>query len=386
MKKTKRAAAVLLGLIMALCMAACGSSGYAGSATMEEPAMAESASADYDGGYAYNSYGDEKGLYEEDVEEEEAAGGDYEIIEEPEPDPEGVDPKASEQKLIYTCDVTIETLAYKETMESVRALIDKYGGIIQSESTSDSSYNWYYSNYDGSGTMTTYMTVRIPTKDYRNFIAGLEGEGSRIRNKSEYVQNITRAYNDQSVLIESLEKQETRLMEMMDQAETIEEMIAVEDRLTEVQTELNQAKRALASMDTDIAYSTVNLSIDEVREYTPDTNKETFGERFKRSFSRSWSAFVEFLQDAVIALVYLLPFILLLGAIVAVVLLMVRRSNRKRAELRAAAGLPPMPEKKRMSRRERKAAVKAAKAAKAAKAGTPVEPLSPADDSKPLEK
>ena len=71
-------------------------------------------------------------------------------------------------------------------------------------------------------------------------------------------------YNDQSILIESLEKQETRLLEMMDKAETIEDMITIESRLSEVQTQLNQARNTLAGYDTDIDYSTINVQIEEV--------------------------------------------------------------------------------------------------------------------------
>lgn len=346
--KLKKLGSLILAGAVVVSLTACGDS-YTSEATADyaaeeaheyETPMAAGASNAYDGGYMAESW--ESAAAEEDIEEEEADYSDSKDIdiEEPvEPEPGGeseIDPEESDQKLIYICDVNMETLAYQETMTGIRSLISKYKGIIESENTSDNDYNWYNSD-ERTGTMSTYMTVRIPTKNYESFVKDLEGTGSKIRSQSQYVQNITRAYNDQSVLVEALQTQETRLMEMMEKAETIEDMIAIEERLTEVQTQLNQAKRALASMDTDIAYSTINLSINEVKVYTPNTHKETFGERVGRGIRESWSGFVSFLQDAVVAVIYFFPFLILLAAIGAVIAFFVRRGTKKRAAKRAAA-------------------------------------------------
>lgn len=55
---------------------------------------------------------------------------------------------------------------------------------------------------------------------------------------------------------------------MLKSADKIEDMITVEARLTEVQTELNKQKTLLSSMDMDVDYSTINLNIEEVLEYS----------------------------------------------------------------------------------------------------------------------
>ena len=146
------------------------------------------------------------------------------------------------------------------------------------------------------------------------------------------VQNITRVYNDQTVYIESLEKQEARLLQMMEQAQTIEEMITVEERLTEVQTELNQARSRLAGMDTDVAYSTINISLTEVVKYTDNpVKKKTFLERTGAVIAGSISGFLDVMEMLLDVVIYLLPYAVLAGAIVAAVLFGTRK---KRAERR----------------------------------------------------
>ena len=97
----------------------------------------------------------------------------------------------------------------------------------------------------------------------------MEGSG-KVTNRSTNVENISRQYADNEAVITALRKQEERLLEMMDKAETIEDMIAIEARLTDVQTELNRKLSYKSSMDTDVEYSTVHLYINEVAEYPPD--------------------------------------------------------------------------------------------------------------------
>ena len=261
----------------------------------------------------------------------------------------------AEQKLIYTADITIQTQKFQDTFDAVKEAISKVGGFVESESTTDSAWNWYYSDYrKSSGTLKSYITVRVPSAKYREFLGLLEGTDGKITSRSEYVQNITKRYNDQSILIESLEKQESRLMEMMDKAETIEDMITIESRLSDVQTQLNQARNTLAGYDTDVNYSTINVAIEEVLQYSSQNVQQTFIERLGNTFTRSWRDFGEFLQDLILAIVYLLP------VIIAVIIILVI--------------LRPFFSKWNAGRKEKKAAKKALKAEKASCSAAPKYP------------
>lgn len=235
------------------------------------------------------------------------------------------------QKLVYRCQIELETLDYSATMASVKDVVDKYQALIQSESTSDNVYDW--TDASSRRNRRTYLTIRVPSESYQDFIGSI-GESGHVASQSQQVENITRAYSDQSVYVEALKTQETRLLEMMKQAETVEDMITIESRLTEVQTELTQAQQTLAGMDTDVAYSTVELTISEVTIYTPDT--ETFGERFVDSFGRSFSNFLDVIGDIIIALIYLLPFLILI-AVVALILVLILRTVGKKGKTKRAA-------------------------------------------------
>ena len=328
MKKFKRITAVLACfIILVLVISACGSAKSA-STSEYDYATEEAAGAveDYEYGNGYAASMTQAKAYDGEETADTGSGSEKE----PE-QPEAVEPAESNQKLVYTCWMTIQTLEFDKTQSSVKDAVKKVGGIIESESVTDSDYHWYYdSYYKKSGTLTSNLTVRVPSAKYEEFLTLLDGAGGKVTNRSQNVENITKRYNDQTVYIQSLETQEQRLMEMMEKAETVEEMITVETRLTEVQTELNQARSSLANMDTDVKYSTVNLTLEEVVKYT-DTPKTplTFGERVADAFVESWANFVAMLQGIVIGLIYILPTLLLVLAILLVVFLIHREYRKK---------------------------------------------------------
>ncbi len=221
------------------------------------------------------------------------------------------DPVLSQEKLVYTGDLTIQTLNYEESLKALRAKAAELGGIVEWENESDSNYRWYEG--DSSGTRSVYMTLRIPTDSFETFMNDAGGIG-KVISRSRGVKNISRQYNDTSVQIEALEKQQERLLEMMDKAETIEDMIAVETRLTDVQSQLNSLKTYRQSMDTDVMYSTVTVSLQEVREYVHVN--ESFFERAWNSFLSGWKNFGWFLEDFFIKVLYALPYILIIGGLI----------------------------------------------------------------------
>ena len=359
-----------LGLFFA--QYACGGSG---AKTASGNYMAED--FDEEEGYYYEetaaAYAREDAEYPEEAEyafsNKNSSGDFYE--EEPTEDPTveptdpvgAIDPSVLDEKLVYTCSMDMETTEYEKTMASIRELIQKYNAIIGYESYSDSASNWYYSNYEKrSGTLSAYLVIRVPSKSYRDFLSGMEGYG-KITRSEQNVENITRKYSETQTTIRSLETQENRLLEMMENAETIEEMLAIEDRLSEVQNELQLLKNRLSEMDTDVAYSTINLNIREVIEYTVDPDPVhtlTFGDRLKNTLRNSWNNFTGFLEGFLFFLIEALPILLVIGGIsvgIMFIIMGIVKSAKKRNARRAAkANAPaapaapresiPVPEKK----------------------------------------
>lgn len=331
MKKT----AIWMKWLPALCAAAlitgCG-------ASSASSASYHAAAAEDTGAYREESINaGEYGAAEAEDAETEAKAENGTGAEETAEDASGSQGLLREDKLIYRCYLRLETLQYADTLAAVREKVKAAQGVIENESESDSDSEWYYSGHvRRRGTKFMSLTVRIPTEQYETFLTSLEGQG-KIVEKNSSVENISRQYYDTKAVIESLEIQEERLLQMMQEAETVEDMLAIEDRLTEVQTELNQYRTHLASMDTDVRYSTVTLEIREVAEYSPDTDpvkQATFADRLKNALKGSWEFFRGLLENLLFAVIYLFPIALMAGVIAVIVRLILKKTAPAREEKR----------------------------------------------------
>ena len=243
----------------------------------------------------------------------------------------------TEEKLVYTCDMTVETTEYAATAAALKAKVKEFGGIVESESETDSDNSWYYSNHTRYvASMKMYLTVRIPSERFSEFIDSA-GSLGKVRQKTQNVLNISRRYSDTEARIKALETEEERLLEMLRKANGVEEMLSVENRLTEVEYELTSLRSTLSGMDVDVAYSTINITLTEVLEYTEEERPAvTFLERVKDAFSGMWEGLGDFGEGLIIVLIYMIPLFVIAG-IVLLIIFLVRKARDKKYPERVAA-------------------------------------------------
>lgn len=221
-------------------------------------------------------------------------------------------PEETSQKLVYEANIRLETTEYSETLKAIKQLIKDNNGLIENEyEQSENSY------YDNTSLFFNTLKIRVPSDNYETFLSGLSGQGN-IVSKETSTKNITKNYYNTSATIDALKIQQERLLEMMKNAQSVEDMITIESRLTEVETELKQYQAELSSMDTDVAYSTINIDIEEVAEYTENgepikTNK--FIDRLKNTIEETIDSVQIFFEGILFGIIRLAPFIVIFGII-----------------------------------------------------------------------
>lgn len=278
-------------------------------------APAPSPENSYTAGTAYK----EAGTYDYDAAEEAVAGGSDSGISDLSGAGSGAlrAPGNAADKLIYSGSIRLQTLEYEKTMKSIHDRIADVGGFVQYEDESDGNDTWYYSTPSVSRRYAQ-IEARIPAEQFETFMDGLKDDG-QVMNRHVNVDNISQTYADTEASAEAYRIEQERLLDMMDKAETIEDMIAVEARLSEVEAELNRYKTSLASMDRDVEYSTVSISVNEVREYTEEPDDSTFLSRLKETVKSSWSGFLWFMEGLLHVVIRLLPFIIVIVVIFLIV-------------------------------------------------------------------
>lgn len=226
-------------------------------------------------------------------------------------------------KIITTVYMDAETEELDTMLTSINSKITQLGGYMEAQEiyngSAYSSHRYRHAN----------LTIRIPADKLDQFTQQV-AEEANIVNSNTTTENVTLSYVAIESRITALKTEEARLLELLAKAETMEDLLMIESRLTDVTYELEQVSSQLRVMDNKIDYSTVHLDLTEVKEYTEVVEPETFGERVVSGFVESvkdvWDGIVEF----VIFILTGLPYFVLIGAIAVVVIVIIKRVRRKR--------------------------------------------------------
>lgn len=233
----------------------------------------------------------------------------------------------TERKLIRNVDLTVETKAFDALVDDLSARTKALGGYIEQSNIEGRSYN--------STDSTRYATItcRIPDDKLDEFLASI-GENCNIVSENEQVQDVTLDYVDLESRIKSLEAERDALMTLLENADTTGDILAIQSQLTDVIYRLESATASLRTLDDKVNFSTVYLSVREVKEYTEPVEL-TFWEEVSSGFMGSLRAVGSILRTLAIAFIVCLPFIALLAVIGLVIFFIVRLILKWDAKKRA---------------------------------------------------
>lgn len=251
--------------------------------------------------------------------DEEAAAGTIEEVQE-----------TTDRKLIKNVNLEVETETFDELLDTVEAKTKNCGGYIES------SYTYNGSSYYGRSDRNANLTIRIPAEKLDEFLSSV-AEVSNIISRNDSVTDVTLQYVDLESHKNALLAEQERLLELMEQAESIEDIVTLEDRLAQVRYQIESMESQLRTYDNQVSYSTVYLGIDEVTKLTP-VKEQSLGEKIATGFMDSLYGVGHGLLNFAVGLIIRLPYLVVWGIIIVVVVLIIRaikKSRKKRKQKKA---------------------------------------------------
>lgn len=230
------------------------------------------------------------------------------------------------RKLIQTMYLDAETEDIDSLIGAVTDRVNQLGGYIEAQET----YNG--SAYSGRRYRYADLTIRIPADKMNTFVTAI-GEVSNIVSSKSDLDDVTLDYVATESRMNALETEHARLLELMEQAENLADLLTIEERLTEVTAQLEQVTSTLRLYDNQVNYGTIHLNITEVREYTvveePETVWERIGSGFVESLENIGDFFVELFVFVCANLPYLVIWALVIAGIVVLIHISTKRKKKK---------------------------------------------------------
>lgn len=221
-------------------------------------------------------------------------------------------------KIIYTANLEMETTAYSDCASNLETLVEQMGGYMEYASASS----------PGSGYRSGNYTVRIPSAQFQSFLHSV-GNIGHITYQDKSGENISEQYYDtESRLVTQRTKLE-RLQALLARAESMEDIITIENAIAETELAVEQLSGELRRYDALVDFATVSIHLYEVaRLSTTEQTPPTFSDRLGTAFRESWQGFCDFLEAFAIFLAHAWVGILLLGILAAFIVIVVRRNPK----------------------------------------------------------
>ena len=241
-------------------------------------------------------------------------------------------------KVIYTAGFRLQTTEFEKTQTLIQNMVADCGGYIESANVYNDSI------YKSSAYKTAEYTVRVPAEKYDSFISGVSGN-CHVISLSQNAQDVGEQYFNTEQRLQTLNNKHERLEALLKEASTMNDIIQLENALSDCEYEINRLQTTLNRYDSLIGFSTVTISLQEVAR--PDSGIDEqpgFFARLGRSFSEGFERFTEGAEDLAIWLSgHILTLVVIIAIIIALIKIRPVAKIRKRAAAKRSAANTPQP-------------------------------------------
>lgn len=208
---------------------------------------------------------------------------------------------ASGRSIIRTGEVRLQVDDYEAARANLTEVAESRGGYV-----SDSSQRVH--GNDGAEWTSGRVVLRVPAEDFSEAMAAVEREG-RVRQSETSTRDVTEQVVDLEARLENLRAERDRLRTLYDRANDTEDVIAVERRLSEVQTEIEQTEARLQNIQRRVAYATITVRMEEPRPDRP-VSDQWYDTPVVAAFLESVEGVGVVLRALVVAGAYAAPYLL----------------------------------------------------------------------------
>jgi hypothetical protein len=156
--------------------------------------------------------------------------------------------------IIRTATLALEVESTAVAEASIRASAAANQGYVVSVETSGSVGYEY-----------TIITIRVPAERFDAVLGGVEGLASRVMSRSISGQDVTEEYVDLESRLRNLEATRTRLLDLLERANRVEDALNVNNALTDVQGQIELITGRMQYLRQSSAMSTITAQLQPVR-------------------------------------------------------------------------------------------------------------------------
>lgn len=261
--------------------------------------------------------------FETPVEVDSEFYGDIDVDNPRESEEETINSVFDPTKIVKTGSFRIESRDYETDKTTLESMISSLNGFIeQSNVIGHPAPDNPYSNRE------LTLTLRIPSSHFDEFVSQLNDQFTLIQ-QSTQAKSVADSYYDSENRIKVLEVQQDRLLELLNDANDLSDIVLLQEQLMDVEYDLNIHKGNLQKLDDQIDYSTIRITMSELSDSQSSIQTNNFFDELSRAFSRGISSIVLTIQTFILFLAENFIWLLLLIIFSIVIYRVVQRPKEK---------------------------------------------------------
>lgn len=221
----------------------------------------------------------------------------------------------SNAKLILRAELQAEAQDFAKANTEIQQLVNTHNGYMELMNVGGNDGK-HYANF----------TLRIPPEHFDAFLTAV-GNTCNVLYTSRSTEDIGEQYFDISARLAAVTTKQERLLALLDQADKMEDIISLENALSDTQYQIEQLTGTLRQYDSLVGYATINISLSEVQDFTAIQQGNSFLARLTASFQTGSRSFVLFLQSILLVCAVLWPMLVLAGIILLIIFYLRRRKK-----------------------------------------------------------
>jgi len=221
---------------------------------------------------------------------------------------EEVQPVKVERKIIKESWIRFEVEKYAEAMVEIKGIISEHHGYISQENESSSDYS-----------LNNSLSIRVPAGDFDALVDKLVTVAVKVDSKSINARDVTEEFIDIEARLNTKREVEKRYLALLNDARTITDILAVEEKLRIIREEIESKEGRLKYLNDQVSLSTIHLDVYQELTFEP-------GFKFLKKIGTALKGGWKGLLKVLVGLIHIWPLLI----IVTVVLIWLNRRRKKK--------------------------------------------------------
>lgn len=213
------------------------------------------------------------------------------------------DAELGERAVVHTADLSVEVDDVAAAVDDAKKWVVEADGYVAGQTL----------NNETSGVPRGSATLKVPEKSFEDALAAMGDLGRQVNLQSN-ADDVTEEVADVDSRVTSAQSTLKRLRGLLDDADSVSDVLAVETEITSRTSELESLQARQKALQNQTAYATINLELMPPDSFVPEKDPdESIG--FLGGLRQGWSALVDFGQGASVVIGTLLPFLVVLAVL-----------------------------------------------------------------------